>query len=201
MAKNLPMKHGTPLACDVTIVPPLRVNGEARPRAAGQDGVAIAKAEKDKAKTYPELVHSSRCRLIVLACEVGGRWSDTCVWLVRKLAENRSSSAPKRLRRSTDYAWEARWWSMLSVAAQDALAATLVDDALDLLHGWKGEGPPLGQLLHLCFFSSSPLSSFSCCLSLRFAQSPPCQVGVEFALFTPYAQAFDGCPPFRKAEV
>ena len=37
---------------------------------------------------------------------------------------------------------------MLSVAAQDTLAATLVGDAPHLLHGWEGEGPPLGALLH-----------------------------------------------------
>ena len=37
---------------------------------------------------------------------------------------------------------------MLAVAAQDSLAATLVDDAPQLLHGWHGKGPPLGQLLH-----------------------------------------------------
>ena len=37
---------------------------------------------------------------------------------------------------------------MLSVAMQDSLAATLVDDAPQLLHGWHGSDPPLGQLLH-----------------------------------------------------
>jgi len=148
VAKGLPMKHSIPLGCDVTIVSPLKANGEARPRAAWVDGVAIRKAQKDKEGTYPELVHSTRCRLVVLACEIGGRWSDTCLWLVRELAEFRSRHAPKRLRRSTAAAWEGRWWSMLSVAAQDALAATLVDDAPHLLHGWRGEEPPLGLLLH-----------------------------------------------------
>ena len=37
---------------------------------------------------------------------------------------------------------------MLAVAVQKALAATLVDDAPHLLHGWEGVGPPLGELLH-----------------------------------------------------
>ena len=37
---------------------------------------------------------------------------------------------------------------MLSVAMQDSLAATLVNDAPHLLHGWHGKDPPLGQLLH-----------------------------------------------------
>ena len=67
---------------------------------------------------------------------------------VGQLAEARSSKAPPRLRRSTARAWEARWWAMLSVAVQNALASTLVDDAPHLLHGCEGDGPPLGVLLH-----------------------------------------------------
>ena len=37
---------------------------------------------------------------------------------------------------------------LLSVAVQNALAATIVDDALRMLHAWEGTGPPLGVLLH-----------------------------------------------------
>ena len=148
VAKNLHIKHGIPLACDATVVSPLHANGDARRRAADHDGVAIAAAEADKRATYPELVHSTRCQLVVLACEVGGRWSGTCSWLVRTLAEEKSAGAPPRLRRTTARAWEARWWGMLAVAVQNAVASTLVDDAPHLLHGWEGSGPPLGELLH-----------------------------------------------------
>ena len=116
--------RNTPIACDVTIVSPLKRNGEARPRAAWEDGAAIRKAEREKERTYHELVNSSRCRLVVLACEVGGRWSETCLQLIHDLAEYRSNLAPPRLRRSTTLAWENRWWGMLSVAMQDSLAAT-----------------------------------------------------------------------------
>ncbi len=41
-----------------------------------------------------------------------------------------------------------RWWAMLVVAVQNAVASTLMDDAPHLLHGWEGDGPPLGELLH-----------------------------------------------------
>ena len=61
---------------------------------------------------------SARCQLIVLACEVGGRWSDTCCWLIKNLAEHRSRSVAPRLRRSTARTWEARWWGMLSYRSQ-----------------------------------------------------------------------------------
>ena len=73
VAKNLHAKHGIPLACDATVVSPRHANGEARSRAAVEDGVAIAAAEKSKWETYPELVLSPKCQLVVLACEVGGR--------------------------------------------------------------------------------------------------------------------------------
>ena len=79
VAKNLRLKRGIPLACDATLVSPLRANGEAKPRTANHDGAAITEIERVKRRTYPELLTSSRCRLVVLAGEVGGRWSDTCV--------------------------------------------------------------------------------------------------------------------------
>ena len=148
VGKGLPLVHGIPLARDATVVSPLHANGATRPRAAVQDAVAIAGAEADKRKKYPELVRSPKCRLVVLAAEVGGRWSATSRWLVRHLAEARCRSVTPRLKASATRAWEARWWGMLSVAVQNALAATLVDDAPHLLHGWEGEGPPLGELLH-----------------------------------------------------
>ena len=136
------------LACDVTLVSPLTTAGEAKPRAAVEDGVAIKDAEKRKRQRYPELLHSTRCRLVVLAGEVGGRWSAETVRFIEELAKHRSQKAPARLRKSTRLAWENRWWGMLAVATQDSLAATLVNDAPHLLHGWEGSGPPLGELLH-----------------------------------------------------
>ena len=139
--------HGIPIACDATVVSPLHANGDARPLAAEFDGAAIFEAEERKHGQYPELVQSDRCRLVVLAGEVGGRWSSDCCKLLEELASHRSRHAPPQLRRSTARAWEARWWAMLSVAVQNALAATLVDDAPHLLHGWAGDGPPLGELL------------------------------------------------------
>ena len=111
-------------------------------------GVAIVHIEEKEAKTYPELVSSSRCKFLVPAGEVGGRWSDTTCRLIRGLATAQSQEAAPRLRKSAAFAWENRWWSMISVATQNALAATLVDDAPHMLHAWEGTAPPLGILLH-----------------------------------------------------
>ena len=90
---------------------------------------------------------SSRCRLVTLACEVGGRWSDTCVALVRALAARKAEEAPALLRASARMAWASRWWALLSVAQQIALAATLSEDALGGLDGFSGEPPPLAKVL------------------------------------------------------
>jgi len=147
MAKELPLYKGMPLICDASLVSPLKANGDARPRAAHEPGVAIASIEDTKAKTYPELVTSNQCKFLVLAGEVGGRWSDTTCRLIRDLATAKSEDAAPRLRKSAAFAWENRWWSMISVATQNALAATLVDDAPHMLHAWEGTAPPLGILL------------------------------------------------------
>ena len=149
VASHLRLYHGMPIVCDVTLVSPIQAKGQPRPRAAvAPGGVAIADIEEAKCRKYPELVRSETCKFLILAGEVGGRWSDTTCQLLRDLAKEKSQSAPPRLRRSTAFAWENRWWGMLSVAAQNAFAATLVDDAPHLLHAREGSDPPLGVLLH-----------------------------------------------------
>jgi len=148
MAIGLPLYEGMPLVCDASIVSPIKANGIARPRAAHEPGVAIANIEDVKATTYPELVSSNRCKFLVLASEVGGRWSAKTCRLVRDLATANSQEAAPRLCKSTAFTWENRWWSMTSVATQNALVVTLIDDARHMLHAWKGTAPPLGILLH-----------------------------------------------------
>ena len=140
--------QGLPLVCDASLVSPVKANGIPRPRAAHEPGIAIANIEDVKATTYPELVSSTQCKFLVLAGEVGGRWSATTCQLLRDLAAAKSQHAAPRLRKSAAFAWENRWWSMISVATQNALAATLVDDAPHMLHAWEGTAPPLGILLH-----------------------------------------------------
>ena len=138
MATALPLYKGMPLICDASLVSPVKANSIAQPRAAHKPGVAIAHIEEKKATTYPELVSSSRCKFLVLAGEVGGRWSDATCRLIRDLATAKSPEAAPGLRKSAAFAWENRWWSMISVATQNALAATLVDDAPHMLHPWEG---------------------------------------------------------------
>ena len=61
--------HSTPHLC-------ARCMQTAPPDAAQRDGVALQAAKRKKVATYPELVGPhSRAKLVVLAVEVGGRWS------------------------------------------------------------------------------------------------------------------------------
>ena len=75
VADGLPLFGGAQLATDTTLVSTFRRDGTSRPQADSIDGVALAAARRNKARTYPELSGGDgRARLVVLAAEVGGRW-------------------------------------------------------------------------------------------------------------------------------
>ena len=64
------------LALDDTLVSPLHGDGTASRNANQVDCVALREAYRDKRRTYPELCQSDgRAKLVVIAGEVGGRWS------------------------------------------------------------------------------------------------------------------------------
>ena len=68
--------------------------------AATRDGVALSEARRDKERTYPELVGGgARARLVVLALEVGGRWSPEATDFVSQLAKAKARSEPFLVRR------------------------------------------------------------------------------------------------------
>ena len=76
VADGLTLWNGSQLAIDTTLVSPLHRDGTARRRAADHNGVALEHARRRKAATYPELTWDmGRARLVVLAAEVGGRFS------------------------------------------------------------------------------------------------------------------------------
>ena len=86
-ANGLAIHKGAQLAVDSTLVSPLKRNGEAQPRTHWQDGAALENARKRKATTYPELLRSSRCRLVTAGMEVGGRWEEGAYELLLELAK------------------------------------------------------------------------------------------------------------------
>ena len=147
VATGLPLFRGVPLGVDVTLVSPLHADGSVWAGAEQRPGVALERAERNKERTYPELVDSPVLRLITVACETGGRWNSATAALLRDLAYARSRDAPARLRHSAASGWQRRWWAMLAVTSQDALAATLVDDGVILLDGHEGSMPCLAEVV------------------------------------------------------
>ena len=75
VANGLPLWRGSQLAIDVTLVSPVRRDGRPQPHCADVDGAQLEVARRRKEQRYRELLDSRRCRLVVAATEVGGRWS------------------------------------------------------------------------------------------------------------------------------
>ena len=118
---GLPL-HG---AVDTTLVSSVRGSGEPRQGAATTDGVALTQARRRKEKTYRELTgQGPGARLVVLALEVGGRWSAEAKSFVG--AKARARSGPRVLRRRMEQAWRLRWCSILSCAAARSFAMSLL---------------------------------------------------------------------------
>ena len=103
---QLPLFHDVQLAVDATIVSAIKRDGTPRPRAANINNVAIDVARRLKERTYPELVgQHGRARLVVLAIEVGGRWSTEAYNFVRQLAEAKARSEPELLKKAAIKGW------------------------------------------------------------------------------------------------
>ena len=127
VAEGLPIFGSMQLAIDTTLVCALHRNGTARRGAAARDGVALHAARRRKERTYPELVGPhSRARLVVLAGEVGGRWSAETAMFLRLIAKAKARTEPPVLRLTAELAWRARWGSILACAAARALAWSLL---------------------------------------------------------------------------
>ena len=126
IANGLPAWGGVQLAVDTTLVSPLDSVGQPRRHQRRTQGAALRTARRAKERTYPELLNSPRCRLVVLALEVGGRWSEEAAQFLRLLARCRAREVPPALRASATSAWIARWSALLSFAAARAFAASLL---------------------------------------------------------------------------
>ena len=113
VADGLLLFGGAQLAVDTTLVSAIR--GDGRPQA----GVAITEAaRKKRVVTYLELIGTGgRTRLVVLAAEVGGRWSQEAFSFVSQLARAKARSEPRILAVRARQAWHHRWCSLLACAA------------------------------------------------------------------------------------
>ena len=149
IASGLPVFGGSQLAIDITLRSPLRSDGTHRPCADWQDGATAERARADKESKYPELVVGGRCRLVVLAIETGGRFSQELGDFLRQMAQAKSSSVPWYLRSSTAAAYERRWTRMLAVCAATShlQSVLLTKEELANLSAPMGREPWLQDLL------------------------------------------------------
>ena len=77
VANGLQAFHGQQLAIDATCISPISRAGAPHPGTRTDPGRAAQHAELRKRRRYPELTAARRCRLVVVAVEVGGRWGPT----------------------------------------------------------------------------------------------------------------------------
>ena len=116
--------------------------GQARRHQRSTAGAALRIARKAKERTYPELLRSAQCRLVVLGIDqLGGRWSTEASQFIRLLARSRTRAAPPLLRSSATAAYVTRWSALLSFAAARAPAASLLSPPL--AHTANVDGDPL----------------------------------------------------------
>ena len=143
LAHDLPCFGGARLAVDITMRCALSTSGEPHPGAADVDGAVLTQARRDKETTYPEHTTSGRCRLVVVAIETGGRWSNEAADFIKQLAFAKAREVSSSMRFSAALAWGRRRTRMLSVACALAFAASLVEPASTCDSWcWAGGEPP-----------------------------------------------------------
>ena len=108
---------------------------------------ALRDARRSKERTYPELVHPGRCRLVVLGVEAGGRWSEEAAGFIRQLAKARARQSPDPLRQAVTAALIARWSALLAHATFTALAASLLCEDTSSHNNVNGFLPPGSEIL------------------------------------------------------
>ena len=126
---------------------PLTRAGEPRRRAGRFAAAALHDARKAKERAYPELLRNSRCRLVVLGIEVGGRWREEAASFITNLARAKTRDTPAPLRQAATASLISRWTAFLTHAAFTAFAASLLFEDPAHHHNLDGDPPPLSDLL------------------------------------------------------
>ena len=95
----------------------------------------------------------------MLPIEVGGRWSEEAVRFIRLLAKAKARTVPALVRAAAKAAFLHRWTGILAVAAQRALAATLLELPVDDAGAVDGDMPVLEEVLGDARLVEAPLPS------------------------------------------
>ena len=122
---GLTLWHGAQLAVDTRC--PLCMVMSARRNAATTSGVALRDARRAKERTYPEFTgEGGRAKLVVLAAEVGGRWSEETALFLRALAK-RPGRKSQLLQGRVTAACVRRWSALLACSLARSLTLSLLE--------------------------------------------------------------------------
>jgi len=141
-SRGLGARRGVALFADVTVVGVHTRGGEARTSAATTDGGVLGQAVAAKRLKYADVVASREASLLVLGCETYGRWCDDATSLIKELVALKAREAPPSLRGCARYAWSQRWWALVSVGVQRAVAEALLRHSGPDLQPNPPEEPP-----------------------------------------------------------
>ena len=142
---GLSLFTGAQLAIDTTLVSPLSRNGTGRPRCATVSGAAMERARTRKERRYPELVGDhGRARLVVLAGEIGGRFSNETAQFLNALASAKVRDSPLILKGRIHAALVRRWSAMLRCTAARSYALSLLDKVAS---GADDPSPSMNEVL------------------------------------------------------
>ena len=128
IAPGLNVAHGLPLFIDVTVLSPVSRNGQPRPGTSNRGGRLLEIADVDNQLTYEPVVDSGLGALYCLGCEVYGRWGKPCVDLVQAMVREKTRMLHPRIRRGTALGLQHRWWGILSISLQKAVAHAMLED-------------------------------------------------------------------------
>ena len=146
---GLNVHRGLPLFCDITVLSPLSRTGQPRGGTSNRGGTLLEQAERDNNNTYSEVVTSGLGELLCLGSEVYGRWSAQCVKLIPALARERSRGLKPRIRRGVALSLQHRWWCILGIALQRAVAHCVLNSGAgaDLVTTLLEPSPGIADLM------------------------------------------------------
>ena len=148
LVQGLPCFAGAQIAVDATLRSSISSSGLPQGRAASEDGQTCIAAVRDKDSKYPELVAGGRCKLVVFALEVGGRFGKEALELLDQLAWAKSRSASPLTRSAALLAWRRRWIRMIAISAGVAWARSVTAPTETVPDGpCDGHEPPQDSVL------------------------------------------------------
>ena len=133
----------------------------------------------DHSRIAPSRAQTSSAIRSVVCCvlplEVGGRWSEEAVNNVRLLSKAKARTVPQLLRPAARAALFHRWTGIFAVAAQRALAATLLELPSIDAGGVDGDTPSPEDVLGEAQLTEAPAPSRPTVLSLVCLMTEPLQ--------------------------